>query len=209
MNILKITSGLAMVLLIASCNSTKHITIPTTTELPVVDENNYTVIWQGNSEAYKYVDGVYKRIENYDYTFEVVQRRYGNIWKSTKTMHRLHPDFPGNGKTQNKTMYFEVEFTKEDDEIKAKIQSSEGIGVGVSDAEFREQAHTITFDISKFAPFNTMRLVQHYNYEEGKLIETVEIFKLKEGKETPFMKMEEVATIFRPQLMENAPTRFE
>ena len=60
-----------------------------------------------------------------------------------------------------------------------------------------------------FAPYNTMRITQHSKYEEGILLETVELFKLSDGKETPFSKIEERAVIFRPATLENAPTKFE
>ena len=41
------------------------------------------------------------------------------------------------------------------------------------------------------------------------LLETVELFKLEDGKETPFAKIEEKAHIFRPVKLEQAPTKFE
>ena len=53
-------------------------------------------------------------------------------------------------------------------------------------------------DISRFAPFNAFRITQKFSYEDGRLRETVEIFKKKGGQENPFMKMEEEADIFVP-----------
>jgi len=53
-------------------------------------------------------------------------------------------------------------------------------------------------DISRFAPFNAFRITQKFSYDEGRLRETVEIFKKKGGQENPFMKMEEEADIFVP-----------
>lgn len=43
-----------------------------------------------------------------------------------------------------------------------------------------------------------MRITQHYNYKAERLLETVELFKLKDGLEIPFVKIEEKAVIFRP-----------
>jgi len=63
--------------------------------------------------------------------------------------------------------------------------------------------------VSSFAPFNTYRITQHYKYEEGALLETVELFKLEKGNLTPFAKIEEEASIFRPAELTVAPTRFE
>jgi hypothetical protein len=50
--------------------------------------------------------------------------------------------------------------------------------------------------ISTFAPINTYRITQSYQYEEGFLKESIEIFKKKSGREEPFMKIEGEAMIF-------------
>jgi hypothetical protein len=55
---------------------------------------------------------------------------------------------------------------------------------------------------------NTYRITQDYQYENGLLLETVELFKLEDGKEIPFAKIEEKAHIFRPVELEYAPTKF-
>jgi len=50
--------------------------------------------------------------------------------------------------------------------------------------------------ISIFFPFNTYRITQSYQYEEGFLKESIEIFKKKSGREETFMKIEEETMIF-------------
>lgn len=191
----------------SSCSSNKMI-IPTSTSLPTL-EDNYSILWVGSGQAYVYKDGKYQRSESNDYSFEVVQRRYGNAWKSIKNMHRIHPEYDGKAGEREQTMFFAIDFVKENNKITSSINSSLGSGTGVSDEEFREQVIQFSVDgISSFAPYNTMRITQHYKYEEGILLETVELFKLEDDKETPFSKIEEKAVIFRPTKLATAPTKF-
>ena len=193
----------------SSCGSSGKIIIPTSRTLPGIDDN-YTIVWVGSGESYVYVDGKYQRSESNDYSFEVIQRRYGHTWKSIKNMHRIHPDYNGKAGPREHTMYFEITFSKQGDQIVSKVRSSLGSGTGTSDNEFREQTMQFSAEgVSSFAPYNTYRIRQHYKYEEGRLLETVELFKLEEGKETPFVKIEEKATIFRPTKLNGAPTKFE
>ena len=208
----KVSIYLAMAVMAAffsSCGSSGKIIIPTSRTLPGIDDN-YTIVWVGSGESYVYVDGKYQRSESNDYSFEVIQRRYGHTWKSIKNMHRIHPDYNGKAGPREHTMYFEIAFSKQGDKIVSKVRSSLGSGTGTSDNEFREQTMQFSAEgVSSFAPYNTYRITQHYKYEEGRLLETVELFKLEEGKETPFVKIEEKATIFRPTKLNGAPTKFE
>ncbi len=201
--------AVAIATFLTSCGTSEKIVVPLNKTLPSIDDN-YTIVWVGKGEAYVYKDGQYVRSQSNDYSFEVVQRRYGNTWKSIKNMHRIHPDYNGKAGPREHTMYFEIEFSKQDDKIVSKINSSLGHGTGTSDNEFREQTIQFSADgVSIFAPYNTYRITQHYKYEEGMLMETVELFKLKEGKETPFVKIEEKAHIFRPAKLDGAPTKVE
>ncbi len=196
------------VISLASCSSSQKSIIPTSKALPSINDN-YTIIWVGSGESYVFADGKYERSESNDYSFEVVQRRYGNSWKSVKNMHRIHPDYDGKAGEREQTMFFGIDFEKHSDVLVSTIHSSLGNGTGSSDEEFREQV--IQFEVdgaSAFAPYNTMRITQHYQYEEGVLLETVELFKMSDGEETPFAKIEESAVIFRPVKLKEAPTTF-
>lgn len=204
-----VTFFLSIALLLTSCGSSNRSTIPLSEHLPTI-KDNYTINWVGKGQSYRYSDGTYHRNRANDYAFEVVQRRYGNTWKSVKNMHRIHPEYDGKAGDREQTMFFEIDFTKQGNQIVSRINSTLGNGSGTTDKEFREQ--TIQFaarDISAFAPFNTYRITQHYKYEEGILIETVELFKLDGELEKPFAKIEETAHIFRPTKLDSAPTRFE
>ncbi len=200
--------AVAIATFLSSCVTSNKMIIPISKTLPTV-EDNYSIVWVGSGESYVYINGKYQRSESNDYSFEVVQRRYGNSWKSIKNMHRIHPNYDGKAGAREQTMFFGIDFLKDEDKVISTIKSSLGNGTGITDNEFREQVIQFSIDdISSFAPYNTMRITQHYKYEEGILQETVELFKLSDGKETPFAKIEERAVIFRPVTLKSAPTKF-
>ena len=191
-------SGIAM---------SKKIIIPLTSQ--VVVEDTYTIIWNGTSIAYRFVNENWERASNYDYQFSVMQKRYDKLWKSVKTLHRMHPDYDGKAGDRDQTMYFELAFSSRNDSVVSDLTSSLGKGKGFTDNEFRKQ--TIEFkvdDLSSFVPYDHMRITQEYKYEEGVLVETVFLFKLKDGKEIPFMKNEEKAYFYMKGKLDKAPTMF-
>ena len=204
-----VTFFLAISLLFMSCGSSNRSSIPLSENLPSI-KDNYTINWVGQGQSYFYSDGTYHRDKANDYSFEVVQRRYGNTWKSIKNMHRIHPEYDGKAGDREQTLFFEIDFSKQGNQIVSRINSSLGNGFGTSDDEFRQQIIQFSAeDISRFAPFNTYRITQNYKYEEGILIETVELFKLEGKSEMPFAKIEEMAYIFRPTKLDIAPTRMK
>lgn len=206
---LSIYLTLAIATFLTSCGNHKKLIVPLSKELYSIHDN-YPIVWVGSGISYIYLDGEYVRSESNDYSFEVVQRRYGNTWKSIKNMHRIHPDYDGKAGEREQTMFFEIKFSQQDNQIVSKITSSLGSGTGVSDNEFREQSMQFSAEgVSSFAPYNHYRITQDYQYEEGMLLETVELFKLKDGIETPFAKIQEKAYIFRPSKLDGAPTKFE
>lgn len=207
---------MGVIVLMSACNLTqKTAIVPTIANSDF--EDTYTIIWNGKSEAYIYAGGKYVRNETYDYVFNVVQKRYDNKWKSTKTLHRNHPEYDFRGGQRSQTMYFEIDYFK-NGESKAGLilNTSLGEGKGVTDMEFREQVLIIQlnqnnpyYNISKHTPFNKMKITQHYKYEEGLLTETVELYKEKNGKITPFSKMEETAVFYIREKINKAPTTFK
>lgn len=174
-------------------------------------DDTYTIIWNGISKAYRYEKESWNRDESYDYQFNVVQKRYENHWKSIKTLHRIHPDYDGKAGERDQTMYFEVIYkTMKEQAVQSEIQASIGNGTGTSDAEFRvSELIMYVPNPSRFLPYNKFRITQNYDYEAGKLTETVELLLEKDGKDIPFMKNEETALIFIKSKLDNAPTRFK
>lgn len=199
----------SVVMILAGCSTSKQVTIPLSRSVEFDDA--YTIIWNGMSKAYRYDNGQWIRAENYDYQFNVVQKRYDDHWESVKSLHRIHPDYDGKAGDRDQTMFFEVVYKNLiDEKVQAEINSTIGIGTGRTDAEFRESVLTLYVpNQGKFMPYNKFRITQHYNYEEGVLTETVELLKEKDGKEIPFMKNEETALIFVKSKLERAPTSFK
>lgn len=198
-----------IVVILTNCSPPKQVIIPLSRSVELDD--TYTIIWNGISKAYRYEDGQWLRAESYDYQFDVVQKRYDNQWKSVKSLHRIHPDYDGKAGDRDQTMYFEVTYKNLiDGKVQATIHSSLGNGVATTDTEFRRSVLTIgILNPGRFMPYNKYRITQHYNYEEGVLHETVELFKEKDGKEIPFMKNEETALIFVKSKLDKAPTTFK
>jgi hypothetical protein len=195
-------------MILASCSSSKQIIVPLSDSLDLDD--TYTIIWNGISKAYRYENGQWVRAENYDYQFNVVQKRYDNHWKSVKSLNRMHPDYDGKAGKRDQAMYFEVTYKNLiDGKVQAIINSSLGKGTGTTDTEFRKSVLTMYVpNASNFMPYNKFRITQNYNYEEGVLTETVELIQEKDGKEMPFMKNEETALIFVKSKLDKAPTTF-
>lgn len=201
--------SLSILVLFFTCCSNSKVVIPTDKNLPSI-EDNFAILWVGKGEAYAHIEGQYQRSPSNDYSFEVIQRRYGNSWRSIKNMHRIHPDYDGKAGPREQTLFFTIDFAQKNGALKSTINSSIGAGSGYSDVEFREQGFQLESEnVSSFSPYNTFRITQHYKYEEGVLHETVELFKLKKGQEFPFAKIEEEAIIFRPKKLQGAPTRFQ
>lgn len=195
--------------MLIACSTSKNVTIPLSASVELDD--TYTIIWNGMSKAYRYTDSKWVRAENYDYQFDVVQKRYENHWKSVKSLHRVHPDYDGKGGDRDQTMYFDVVYQQlKNDTVHAILNTSLGNGIGTTDVEFRNSTLVLRVpNASAFMPYNLFRITQKYDYEKGVLTETVELIKEKDGIETPFMKNEETALIFVKGKLDGAPTRFK
>lgn len=199
--------GLVLIMIVlAGCAGVQKPTIPLTEQ--VVPGENRTLIWQGYGTAFRFKDSGWVRDSGYDYEFTVLQRRFADHWESIKNMHRKNPNYNGYAGPRDSTLFFAISWTKESSKgLKINLHSSIGQGNGFADFEFREQGFTL--EVADANPFyNRFRITQHYRYEDGRLLETEELFQLKDGKETPFMKMEEAASIFAPTKLPKAPTIF-
>jgi hypothetical protein len=189
-----------------SCSNSSKIIVPLSSKVAI--EDTYTIIWNGESKAFRYVGNKWERDATYDYVFDVVQKRYKKTWKSVKNLHRLHPEYDGKAGERSQSMYFELAYKIAGEVLQSKIKSSLGHGSGNSDRAFRKQELNFELtDISSFAPYSHMRIRQNYDYEAGVLTELVELFKLKDGKEIPFMKNEEKAYFYIKGQLDAAPTK--
>jgi hypothetical protein len=193
----------------SSCSTEKKITIPFTSKIAF--EDTYTIIWNGYSKAYTYEKGNWVRAETYDYYFDVIQKRYNQEWKSVKSLHRIHPNYNGKAGKRDQTMYFGVSYlTLRQDTVYGTILSSLGNGLLTTDNEFRNSKIDIDIiDANAFWPYNKIRITQKYDYEMGKLTETVLLLKVANGSETLFMKNEEEAYFYIKGKLDKAPTKFK
>lgn len=193
----------------ASCSSSKNITIPVSNKINF--EDTYTIIWNGYSKAFIYKNDNWLRAETFDYYFDVIQKRYNNQWKSVKSLHRIHPDYNGKAGQRDQTMYFELKYNSMlNGKVSGELFSSLGDGKLSSDQEFRTAEIDINLkNASAFMPYNKIRISQKYDYENGKLTETVLLLNAKNGKEIPFMKNEEEAYFYIKGKLDKAPTTFK
>ena len=162
-----------------------------------VDEQ---VVWVGNGTAYLYQDGEWVRTPESDYEFLVRQNRFADHWESLKVQNRTHPDYDGSAGPADQQHFFLIEYGQESGgRLPVTLHSTYGDGSGSADPQYREAVLEFSAaGVSRFAPYNRFRITQHYLYEEGRLEETVELFKLEDdGTESPFVRIEERATIFR------------
>ena len=117
-------------------------------------------IWDWVSSAYRFINWKYERDESYDYIFSVRQLRQGNTWKSIKTLHRIHKDYDFRAWERDQTMYFEISFEKDKNNIISKLNTSLWNWNWKTDPEFRNQELEIDFDEwnwimgSFFIPYN-------------------------------------------------------
>lgn len=197
------------ILILTSCSTSKKSIIPVSSAPSF--EDTYTIIWNGSSKAYVYKNENWQRAETFDYYFDVIQKRYDKEWKSVKSLHRIHPDYNGKAGKRDQTMYFGVHYnTLLNDTVHGTIHSSLGKGSVDTDNEFRNAAIEIALEKSNaFMPYNKIKITQHYDYENGKLTETVFLLKVKDGKETPFMKNEEEAFFYIKGKLNSAPGKFQ
>jgi hypothetical protein len=196
-------------LFLTGCASTKKITIPVDNKVSF--EDTYTIIWNGYSKAFVYKDENWQRAETFDYYFDVIQKRYDKEWKSVKSLHRIHPDYNGKAGQRDQTMYFGLNYNSIlNGKVNGIVLSSLGKGTINADNEYRNAVIDISMkDASIFMPYNKIKITQFYDYEKGKLTETVLLLKVKDGKEIPFMKNEEEAYFYLKGKLDKAPTKFE
>ncbi len=162
------------------------------------------LVWVGHGEAERMEGGKWSRAEPFDYEFTVEQRRYADHWESVKHLRRRHPAYDGSAGPREQTMFFRLDLGEPDasGSMPVEVTSSLGKGVGKADRAYRTAALAMHADVSRFAPFDTYRIAQSYRYEEGKLTETVSLDK----GETPWVRNQEVATLFAPHTFPAPPT---
>jgi hypothetical protein len=164
-----------------------------------------TLVWVGRGECERFEGGRWVRRPEFDYEFSVEQRRMGDRWESVKSMRRRHPAYDGSAGERAQTFYFHIDWSaaSEPGSLRARVATSLGDGDATSDREFRRsELRFLAAGVSSMAPFDRYRITQQYDYEGGRLTETVELNK----GDSPWVRNREVATLFAPRTFERAPT---
>jgi hypothetical protein len=157
-----------------------------------------TLVWVGHGECERLEAGRWVRRPEFDYRFTVEQRRFSDHWASVKSMQRHHPEYDGSAGPRTQTYFFRLDLDA------GAAVSTLGTGTFVADAEFREATlELLVPDASAFAPFDRYRIAQRYDYEGGRLTETVAL----DRGETAWVRNRETATLFAPGRFEAPPTR--
>lgn len=168
-------------------------------------EAELTLVWVGRGECERLEGGAWVRHPEFDYDFSVEQRRMGDRWESVKSMRRLHPAYDGSAGERAQTYFFHLawERPETDGVLRARLTSTIGHGEGTTDREFRRAELNFTADgVSSMAPFDRYRITQTYDYEAGRLTETVELNK----GAAAWVRNHEVATLYAAHRFDRAPT---
>ena len=164
-----------------------------------------TLVWVGRGECERFEGGRWVRRPEFDYEFSVEQRRMGDRWESVKSMRRRHPAYDGSAGERAQTYFFQIDWraTEPAAPLRANVRTTLGDGEGTSDREFRRsELRFAAAGVSSMAPFDRYRITQQYDYEGGRLTETVELNK----GDAPWVRNREVATLFAARTFDRAPT---
>jgi hypothetical protein len=168
-----------------------------------------TLVWVGTGTSYRVSASGRTRTPASDYTFTVTQRRFATHWESRKELHRADPAYDGSAGPRDQSYVFRLDMAaQEGNSVAVRVRSTLGDGNGSTDAQFRNA--TLEFaarGVSRFAPYNTFRIAQRYEYEAGTLSETVTLFKRRDGADVRFVETDEQAQLFAPRQFAQAPTQ--
>ncbi|WP_375583981.1 hypothetical protein [Cyclobacterium xiamenense] len=198
--------GAILTMLAANCGAPKQVVVPLNDSIHL-DDHACTLMWNGISKAYRSENDAWKRVEPYDYRFNVVRKRYEGLWKSVRTRYRIHPEYDDKAGDRNQTMNVEIMYGEPvDGKVHARINSSLGSGSGTPDPTFRNAVPSLPVpNPKKGILYTKLKIPQQNKYEAGLLTETVELIHEKNGREIPFMTNEESAYIFSKSKLDQAP----
>lgn len=182
---------------LAACTSL-HSSLPLT-DLPPQPSLSSSV-FVGHARAMRFVAGSWLPLPEHDYDFLVLERRFAGRWEAVKEIHRRHPRYDGRAGPRDQTLYFTVRTSPASDGgLDLTVEGSLGTGSGHEGPE-----SGLIIELAAAAargwlvPFDTIRIRQSRGGADGRLAESVELFSRRQGKEIPFMRMEEEGTVYRP-----------
>jgi hypothetical protein len=124
---------------------------------------------------------------------------FAGRWEAVKEIHRRHPGYDGRAGPRDQTLYFTVRTSPASDGgLDLTVEGSLGTGSGHEGPESGLIIELAAAARGWLVPFDTIRIRQSRGGTDGRLAESVELFSRSQGKEIPFMRMEEEGTVYRP-----------
>jgi hypothetical protein len=182
--------------LLAACSSL-HTPLPLTDGPPPTPLSSS--VYVGYGRAFRFAGGTWTGVPEYDYEFSVVERRFARHWEAVKEIHRLNPAYDGGAGPRDQTVYFMVRTSPAaDGGLDLTVTGTLGSGKGHEKPGGGIVLEVVPVEKGWFVPFDTIRIRQSRRTENGRLEEVVELFSRRNGREVPFMKMQEEGVVYRP-----------
>ncbi|MFI5180993.1 MAG: hypothetical protein ACHQPI_06355 [Thermoanaerobaculia bacterium] len=157
-------------------------------------------VFAGHAQAFRFAKGAWVAAPEYDYDFLVLENRFPDHWEAIKEMHRRHPGYDGWAGPRDQTLYFTVRSSPAAGGGNDLVATST-LGSGSGHQEAGDGGLVLELAYAKkgwFVPFDSIRIRQEHPASSGRLRETVELFARRDGREVPYMKMEEEGLVYRP-----------
>ena len=185
----------ATCLIVAAC-APLHSPLPLREGPPPAAQS--ATVYAGHARAFRYLAGEWQRMPEHDYDFILLEQRFAGRWETVKEIHRRNPSYDGRGGPRDQTLHFVV-LTRpaSDGGLDLAVEGTLGSGKGHQAANGNVELELAAADRGWLIPFDTIRLRQN-RATAGQVAETLELFSRREGREVPFMKLEEEGTVFKP-----------
>ena len=173
------------------------------TPLPLIDGPPLPAlsssVFVGTAQAFRFAEANWVRVPTHDYEFLVLERRYADRWEVIKEIRHCHSRYDGRAGPRDQTVYFLVRTSPAaDGGLDLAVEGTLGAGKGHEGAESGLVIEIASAEKGWFVPFDTIRIRQTRGTAKGRLEEVVELVSRKDGREIPFMKMQEEGIVYRP-----------
>lgn len=188
-------SALVVTVLLGGCASTRS-------PLPLAEgpPPAASLVFAGHGRAFRFAKEAWVAAPEHDYDFIVLERRSADRWETIKEVHRRHPRYDGRAGPRDQTLWFVIRTSAAaDGGLDLEVEGTLGRGKGHEAAGGEGVVLELAYARKGwFVPFDTVRIRQERLVADGRLEETVELLSRKDGREAPFMKMEEQGLVYRP-----------
>ncbi len=157
-------------------------------------------VFVGYGRSFLFEKENWVRVPAYDYEFLVYERRFADRWETVKEIHRRHPGYDGRAGRRDQTLYFVVRTSPSaKGGLDLTIEGTLGSGKGHEEAGGSGWVLELApAERGWFVPFDTIRIRQTRGTTKGRFAEVVELFSRRQGREIPFMKVEEEGVVYGP-----------